>query len=177
MNSFASFHHLNITKESIMNDTTVAPTEPVYLLHKTASCPSVSAKSTITYRIEVNEHADIFFRLVANTAAGRFNDDAIAYLGIRRILQQHSVEGISSSTLATLYEMKSTNSKSFLLAALLNEGLVQVMPNKEHRYEVLDDTGWLAHIQTMQDTQEVEISPSLAAMPKKLTLKASTKKG
>lgn len=160
-----------------MNDTTVAPTEPVYLLHKTASCPSVSAKSTITYRVEVNENTDIFFRLVGNTAAGRYNDDAIAYLSIRTLLQQHCDDGISSATLASLYEMKSTNSKSFLLAALLNEGLVQVMPTKEHRYEVMDDTAWLAHIQTMQDSQEVEISPSPAATPKKLTHKASTKKG
>lgn len=64
-----------------------ATTEPVYIFHKTASCPSVSTKSTITYRIEVNADSQIFFQLVSNTGAGRYNDDRIQYADIRAILQ------------------------------------------------------------------------------------------
>lgn len=151
-------------------DQTDAIAEPVYIFHKTASCSSVSAKSTITYRTEVDADSQIFFQLVSNTGAGRFNDDRIEYADIRAILQQHLTDGISSSSLASLYPMKSTNSKSFLLAVLLAEGLVQVIPTKEHRYEVMDDTAWLAEIHTLLE------SPDMTPISKKLTRKASTKR-
>ena len=146
-----------------------ATTELVYIFHKTASCPSVSGKSTISYRLEVNADSQIFFQLVSNTGAGRYNDDRIEYADIRAILQQHLEDGISSGSLASLYPMKSSNSKSFLLATMLAEGLVQVMPTKEHRYEVLDDTAWLAQIQALVESPE--------DVPKKLPRKGNTKKG
>ena len=74
---------------------------------KTASCPSLSGKSTLTYNIGTNANAEIQFQLMANDGGGYFNDDWIPYVGIQEVLNQlPNSQEITSGTLRVAADRK-----------------------------------------------------------------------
>ncbi len=140
--------------------------ESTSLPHRIASCPSLSGKSDITYSLVLNADSSLQFQLLANSGAGRFNDDAISYGAIRELLRHYQGKEIRSSNLKSLYPQKSVNSPGFMAAALLNEGLLQPTPNKEHSYEPLDDTAWIAKVRA--ELQSPTYANAKVSKPRKL---------
>jgi hypothetical protein len=114
---------------------------------KSATCPSVSGKSKLTYHVGITADSEIQFRIFANTAAGAFNQDWVPLRAIRQaIAKAPSDKEITSSHLHPLYAGKSVNTPSFLLAALKNEGLVQPSTTKRRCHEWVDETRFVAEM-------------------------------
>ena len=85
---------------------------------RTASCPSLSVRSTISY--EIGSLGDSqYIRLTGNTAGGIFCKDWVAMAVIKQLLTGNP--SITSKTLLPVYAGKSANSPGFLLAALVHE--------------------------------------------------------
>lgn len=103
---------------------------PAIAITKTATCPSLSGSSTLTYEVGTTEE-DTYYRVVGNSAAGLFCNDWIPLSQITPLLTNST---ITSATLKELYEGKSSNSKGFLLAVLKAEGLVQQVAGKNFHY-------------------------------------------
>jgi len=97
---------------------------------KTATCPSLSGASNLTYEVGSTEQ-DTFFRITANTAAGLFCKEWIPLSRITDLLANGS---ITSTTLKAVYQGKSSNSNGFLLAVLKAEGIVRLLEGKSHHY-------------------------------------------
>ena len=99
---------------------------PVRVL-KNGSCPNLSGKSTLSYRVGVNEAGEIMLQLVGNSNPGCFNNEWVKYADVQVLLaKEDQGKAITSFTLVPLYRGKSTNSPSFLFAVLKQEGLVQL---------------------------------------------------
>lgn len=96
---------------------------------KTAECPSLSGKSTLTYNIG-SDGKDIHLSLAANTGKGAFGKEWVAVKNIEAILVKNPT--LTSTNLSPLFDGKSTNTPGFFLAVLLHLGLVWPAEGKNH---------------------------------------------
>ena len=108
------------------------PPEAKFRVIKTAVCPSLTAKSTLSYHIGCQEN-DIFFRIAANSGGGYFNPDWISLKTISSAIEA-APKPLTSSSLTPLFTGRSINTPSFLFALLLAEGLVQRDPENPRTY-------------------------------------------
>ena len=112
---------------------------------KIANCPSVSGKSTLTYHIGCNDDGDIHIRIHANSAAGMFSQEWVAWTAIEDTLKRH-VTGFTSAAFRSLIQGKSQNNAGFLLAVLLQEQLVIKEGDQKRSYTCLDSADFLDQI-------------------------------
>ncbi|MFG6440516.1 hypothetical protein [Roseateles sp. LKC17W] len=106
------------------------------------NCPSLSHRSTLTFQVGVRDDEVLVFRLVANTAKGRFSDDWMAWPDVAQLLQAE--EALTCSTLQPLFAGKSINTGGFMLAVLRHLGLVQAGAEGSRAYVVADAAAFLA---------------------------------
>ena len=131
---------------------------PVRVL-KNGTCPNLSGKSTLSYRVGVNEAGGIMLQLVGNSNPGCFNNEWVKYADVQDLLsQQDQGKGITSFTLVPIYRGKSTNSPSFLFAVLKQEGLVKLSESKKRCYDRCSDSAFLASIGKLIDGKAVPAS-------------------
>ena len=137
---------------------------------KTATCKSISGKSTLTYQIGCTPDSSIHFRITKNTGAGFFNNEWIALKDIEKALAE-SPEGqpLNSFLLQPLFSGKSTNSPGFMAAILTREKILSSL--KGRRYELLDTEEFNARMQKL-----VSSGRSSGATRKKTVRKTTAKK-
>jgi hypothetical protein len=110
---------------------------------KTATCKTVTGKSTLTYQIGSLPDSTVHIRITKNTGAGFFNDEWVALQDIRRALAD-GPEGqpLTSFLLQSLVKGKSVNTPAFLMAALTHERLLRVLKGKKRGHEFMDPEGF-----------------------------------
>lgn len=119
---------------------------------KIGHCPSVSGKSTLTYHIGCNADGDIHIRIQANSAAGMFSQEWVAWTAIEDTLNSH-VTGFTSAAFRSLIQGKSQNNAGFLLAVLLQEKLVVREGDKKRGYIGLDSAAFLDQINSLMASE------------------------
>ena len=127
---------------------TVNPESDIRIL-KIASCLSVSGKSTLTYHVGCSAEADIQFRVYANTGAGFFSKE---WLSLNTILEAIE-KGGTSFALTSLFRGKSQNNTAFLLAVLLEEGLIKPSNDRRGGYECIDPSGFMERLKPLIDSK------------------------
>lgn len=136
-----------------------ANTEATVRVLKNGTCPNLSGKSTLSYRIGVDETGQILLRLVGNSNPGYFNNEWVPYSTVQELLaKQDQGKAITSFVLTPLFRGKSTNSPSFLFAVLKHEGLVQLSESKKRCYDRCSDAAFLANIKKLIDGKDVPAS-------------------
>ncbi|QLQ25161.1 MAG: hypothetical protein HZT41_10055 [Dechloromonas sp.] len=137
-------------------------TEALVRVLKNGTCPNLSGKSTLSYRIGVNDAGEIMLQLVGNSNPGCFNNEWVKYADVQELLTKHDQgKAITSYALVPLYRGKSTNSPSFLFAVLKQEGLVQLSASKKRCYDRCSDAAFLASIGKL-----IEGKPAAVQAPK-----------
>ena len=106
---------------------------------KTATCKSSSGQSTLTYNIG-KAGSDIKFQIEANTGTGFFSKE---WISLKAIQEAITKEPFTSTVLYPLFQGKSINTPSFMLAVLLNEGLVK---RSKRCYEWVDPGAFMGSI-------------------------------
>ena len=116
--------------------------QPDMRVLKTATCKTLSGKSTLTYRIGVTPDSTLHLRIAGNTGGGFFSDEWIPFEAVQEALQDDA-EGaaITSIRLTPLFKDKSVNTPSFLLATLKHLKLVRSMQGKRRHHERLPASG------------------------------------
>ena len=104
---------------------------------KEESCPSLSGSTTLTYQIGCNEHNDILFRIHNNSGTGKFNRDWVPSGDMLELIYE-SKEPFSWKVLYPLVKGKSVNTAGFLMAALMNEGLINRLYEQKSSAEFQD---------------------------------------
>lgn len=128
----------------------IANHESVVRTIKIATCPSLTARSKLTYHIGCSADSVVYFRVVANSAAGAFNQDWVSLASIRQAFTRaKSEKALTSFYLHSLYVGKSVNTPAFLLAALKNEGLVQPSTTTRRCHEWTDGTKFLTEVKSL----------------------------
>lgn len=101
-------------------------TEQIHV-ERTASCPSLSGRSTITYDIGTMGDTQ-YIRLSGNSGGGLYCKEWVSMADVQALLS--GSPSVTSKTLQPIYAGKSANSPGFLLAALVKEKLCNV-PNTD----------------------------------------------
>ena len=125
-------------------------TDPSVRILKTATCPSLSGKSTLKYQIGYEEKAGIQFQIIDNSAAGAFNQEWFSLKAIEASLDKAPKgEPVTASNFMSLFRHMSANTPFFIFAALKQEGLFK--PSKEHKrcYDRVDTADFLAEMQPL----------------------------
>ena len=138
-----------------------ANTEAPVRVLKNGTCPNLSGKSTLSYRIGIDEAGEIMLRLVGNSNPGYFNAEWVPYSTVQELLaKQDQGKAITSFVLTPLFRGKSTNSPSFLFAVLKQEGLVKLSESKKRCYDRCSDAAFLASIGKLIDGKDVPATSS-----------------
>ena len=110
---------------------------------KTGTCKSSSGQSTLTYNI-AKVGSDIQFQVEANTGTGYFSKEWISLKDIQEVITKD--KPFTSTVLYPLFQGKSINTPAFMLAVLLNEGLVK---RSKRCYESLDPSAFMDSVKSL----------------------------
>jgi hypothetical protein len=100
------------------------PENPVQVL-KEGTCPTSSGKSTLSYNIGIDETGAIHLKVAGNDGGGFFSNEWISYHDIQTALTDWPADqGITSMTFRKIFRGKSANTPGFLIAFLVDEGLL-----------------------------------------------------
>ncbi len=152
--------------------TTDQSANPTIRIIKTASCPSLSGKSKLTYEIAcsseaVDDQSEIALRIATNTGGGFFSDEWLPLAAVEKIVTgSTSKKGLTSTTLHPLFKGKSINTAGFLLAVLKHERAVQLQEGKTRLYEVGDFEGFLAATRALMQPVSAKPHGKAPAKPK-----------
>ena len=128
-------------------------TNPEIRILKTASCPSLSGKSQLTFNIGCNLAGEVHFQVCGNTGGGYWNDDWVAQSSIQAVLDRLTKGApITSATLRPIYALKSTNSPGFLAAVLKDIGLLQPSKDKPRCYELGSPNEFIEEVNALLGT-------------------------
>jgi len=138
---------------------------------KIGNCPSLSARSTLTYHVGSNAQSEIQLRVYANTGKGFFNQEWIPLNAIQHAFEK-SNKPITSSVLNSLFRGKSVNTPAFLFAVLKHEGLV--MPSEGKRsYECIDPVKFMEEVNALiESTVNLKVEEKLIEKKPKPSKKA-----
>lgn len=138
---------------------------------QTASCPSLSERSSLTYNVGYTPEADIQFQVFANSGGGFFNNEWVPLNSILQVVDSLPAgTAITSSTFKSIFAGKSNNTSGFLLAVLKHAGLAKAHTDKRRGYEFLDATDFMREMTAL--VGELPASGDL-----KKSSKVKTKKG
>ena len=119
---------------------------------KTGNCPSRSGKSKLTYLIGAGDDSEIHIRIHGNTGNGFFNNDWIPLKTILELLGK-SGGAFTSFTLHPLLKGKSNNTPAFLIASLLEEGIIHRSVSEKRCYELGDVSVFMAKIKPLMESK------------------------
>ena len=165
--------------DAVADSVATAPAPEIRIL-RTANCPSLSGKSTLTYAIGTDTAGQVMLQVTANTGGGYFNADWVPQRDIQAALNtQPAGKAVTSGTLQPIYLGKSNNSPGFLLAVLLHVGLVQASKEKPRCYELRNPKAFNEGIAALLESAQAPAIAAIADAPvkgKTLTLKGKQKK-
>ena len=125
---------------------------------KTGNCPSRSGKSKLTYLIGADADSEIHIRIHGNTGNGFFNNEWIQLENILELLVK-SGGAFTSFTLHPLLKGKSNNTPAFLIASLLEEGIIHRSVSEKRCYELSDVSVFMTKIKPLMEAK-TESKPS-----------------
>lgn len=134
------------TKKSAKKKPTTKPAEPPINIVQTSKCKTVSEKSTLTYHVGVGPEDNIFIRVNHNTGGGYFSKEWTSLDDITSVLNNVTDHPITSIDLIPLFKGKSVNTPGYLLAVLLNEGLLNSIEDKKRKYQFVGAEKLLAKV-------------------------------
>jgi hypothetical protein len=152
---------------------------------KTATCKTLSGKSTLTYQIGCNPDSTIHLRISKNSGGGFFSDEWVAFDDVYQILKKRSKDSpIMSHFISPLLQGKSSNTGGFIMAALSHLKLLRPLPKKKRLHELLDPKPFLDTVEKLMSsdvkpeaTAKKTVKKTVRKAPsKKATVKARTKK-
>jgi hypothetical protein len=125
---------------------------------KTATGPSLTGTSKISYKVAIdstsqinnasktNHSSILYFQILKNSNTGKFSEEWIAYNDAKSAFP---IGPFSSAPLRKLYRHKPLNTSGFLLAALLNEDIVEREPGKQLLFRFKSDKEFLAEMERL----------------------------
>ena len=154
--------------------------KPSMKVLKTATCKTLSGKSTLTYQIGATPDSTVHLRISKNSGGGFFSQEWIAFDDIQEILKERPRgTPVLAHLLTPLLKGKSVNTSAFLLAALSHLKLLRPLPKKKRHHELMDPKPFLDQVEKLMATGNVKAKAPVKKTVKKTAGKptgASTKK-
>jgi hypothetical protein len=99
---------------------------------KTATCPSLSGRSKLSYSLGCTEQKELLIRITKNSGGGKFNN---SWHSLDKIIDliDTAKKPFNWSALNPIFKGQSVNTAGFIIAVLKKEGLIR--PLKKGGYE------------------------------------------
>jgi hypothetical protein len=150
--------------------------EPTITTVKKATCKNLNGSATLTYQIGQDDTGAIHWKIAASTGNGMFSTEYVAFTDIQKALADWSTNlPLTSMTLRALFQGKSVNTPAFLLATLVNEGILQQVPEKKRHYQLGDAKPFLAEVDKPKATHSQSSKARPRAKAKAATRMAKAK--
>lgn len=128
--------------------------EPRVKVLETIECDSLARSCRITYELGVREDGSAVMRVAGNSGAGMFCDQWVSVDDVLRVLNLPAHRDcISSTAFRPLYLGRSSNSHSFLMAALRHEEAVIPHPTRPRNYQAADPRLFEARVRRAIDPE------------------------
>jgi hypothetical protein len=115
---------------------------------KISTCASLSGRASVTYHLGYRGESEVCFRIWDTSGKGIFSKEWVCASEIQKVLAQN--DSIAALTLLPMFKVgRSVNTAGFLLAALRNEGLVQLSPEVAHRYLPIASKSFMEEVQAL----------------------------
>ena len=112
----------------------------------TQKTKTVSGKSDLTYHLGKDEIGNAYIRIWVNSSNGYFSNEWVPLSSIIDLLKKHSGSSFTSIVFDALFKGKSVNTPGFLVAALLNEGVLALEAGKSRKYVYVSADKLLAKV-------------------------------
>jgi hypothetical protein len=151
--------------------------DPDIKILKTATCPTLSGKSTLTYQIGISPESVVHLRISKNSGGGFFSDEWLSIDEIVETLKKRPKGSpVLSHFLTPLLKGKSVNTSAFILAALSHLKLIRPLPRKKRQHELLDPMPFLDQVTQLTDPQTKAAGTTRKTTTRKSAGNAATKK-
>ncbi len=100
----------------------------------TQKTKTVSGKSDLTYHLGKDDDSNAYLRIWVNSSNGYFSSEFLSLSAITALLEKQGGASFTSFVFQELFNGKSVNTPGFLVAALLNEGVLALEENKKRKY-------------------------------------------
>jgi hypothetical protein len=127
---------------------------------KTATCPTLSGKSNLTYQIGATPDSVVHLRIAENSGGGFFSDEWIAFEAVQEALKKRPKGSpVMSHFITPVLKGKSVNTSAFLLAVLSHLKLLKPVPGKKRQHELLDPQPFLEQVTKLMSSSEKTKAP------------------
>ena len=152
-------------------------TQPEMRVLKTATCKSITGKSTLTYQLGCDSDDAVHIRVTKNTGAGQFSDEWVKVEDIQKALAEgRNGDPLTSFLLQNLFKGRSVNTPAFIMAALTQEKLLCSLKGKKRGHEFLDPEGFNARMDKLVASKAKTGGATKGTTKKAVTRKAPRKK-
>ena len=141
----------------------INPDPPIRII-KTATCQSISGKSTLTYNIGCTPKSNVSICILSNTGGGYFSNEWVSLNAIQHALEKSNKQ-ITSTILQPLFRGKSANTPAFLLAVLKHEGLVQLSKDKLRFHEYVGSDKFMDEVKKLIGLKSVSTKQTASKKP------------
>lgn len=125
--------------------------EPSLTVIKKATTKNLQSTATLGYHLGLDDTSVLHWRIASNTGGGFFSDEWVAFTDIQKALTDWPKDlPITSMALRPLFQGKSVNTPSFLLATLVKEGILKPVPDKLRHYQIGDAKPFLEAVDKLQ---------------------------
>jgi hypothetical protein len=152
------------SKPSTTKDT-VSNTVPSIRVLKSASCKSLSGRSTLGYEIGAEKSGEIHLRIRTNSGHGCFGREWVSLRALQQALAK-TPEPITSGSLHKVFAGKSQNTSGFVLAALFHEGLLKPLGDTRG-YEPTDGTEFMREVKRLLERPPTQANVDTVKAPAK----------
>jgi hypothetical protein len=127
--------------------------EPTITTIKKSTSKNLQGTATLTYHIGLDDTSALYWKIHANPGNGMFSSEWVAFADIQQALDKWPKDSpIVSMALYPLFNGKSVNTPSFLLATLVKEGILEVVPGKKRHYQLGDAKAFLTEVDKLKAT-------------------------
>ena len=142
---------------------------------KTATCKSVTGKSTLTYQLGQALNHTVHIRITKNSSSGQFSSEWVKIDDIQRALAGgREGEPLTSFMLQNLFKGKSVNTPAFIMAALTKEQLLCTLKGKKRGHEWDDRDGFELKLEKLTSGKTTKKAVTRKAPRKKATVRKKT---
>jgi hypothetical protein len=122
----------------------------------TQKTKTVSGKSDLTYHLGKDDDSNAYLRIWVNSSNGYFSNEYLSLAAIIALLEKQSGASFTSFAFQELFKGKSVNTPGFLVAALLNEGVLTLEQDKKRKYQYVSADKLLAKIDKAKPRKTVK---------------------
>ena len=161
-------------KRASKTTTSIVEGKHLPLVLKSATCKSLSGRSTLGYEIGATPDKELHVRVRSNSGSGSFGLDWVPLRALQQALAKAPLP-ITCTSLHRVFAGKSANTSGFIVAALFHEGLLKPLGDTRG-YEPTDGAEFMREVKRLLDKGPyvAESTPTKADTAKAPAKKADT---